>query len=210
MTAFLERFFERYVSYDFTAELEEELDDVSGGRAEWQKVLEAFWRDFKPKTGEVMEQKPSEITAALDEFLAPYLFPPRDDGSDPRLCPKCGNGRLALRGGKFGAFVACSNYPDCKYTQKFGQGGEQAQSDAARPETRRRASCSRPAASAPISSWRGKEQARLDPQGRAARGCDLGSRASGCCRCRARSARIPETRQADHRLDRPLRPLSRA
>jgi len=129
VTAFLERFFERYVSYDYTAELEEELDDVSGGRLDWQKLLESFWHDFKPKAGEVMDQKPSEITAALDEFLAPWLYPPRADGSDPRLCPQCGQGRLSLRGGKFGAFVACSNYPDCKYTQKFGQGGDQAQSD---------------------------------------------------------------------------------
>ena len=129
VTAFLERFFERYVSYDYTAELEEELDDVSGGRLEWQKLLDDFWRDFKPKAGEVMDQKPSEITQALDEFLAPWLYPPRADGSDPRVCPQCGNGRLNLRGGKFGAFVACSNYPDCRYTQKFGQGGDQAQSE---------------------------------------------------------------------------------
>jgi DNA topoisomerase-1 len=129
VTAFLERFFERYVSYDYTAELEEELDDVSGGRLDWQKLLDEFWRDFKPKAGEVMDQKPSEITQALDEFLAPWLYPPRADGSDPRICPQCGNGRLSLRGGRFGAFVACSNYPDCKYTQKFGQGGDQAQSD---------------------------------------------------------------------------------
>src|SRR5687767_9234436 len=123
VTAFLERFFEKYVSYDYTAELEEGLDDVSGGRAGWQDLLEAFWRDFKPKAGEVMDQKPSEITAALDEFLAPWLYPEREDGSDPRLCPACGNGRLSLRGGKFGAFVACSNYPECRYTQKFGQQG---------------------------------------------------------------------------------------
>jgi len=129
VTAFLERFFEKYVNYDYTAELEEELDDVSGGRLNWQKLLDDFWRDFRPKAGEVMDQKPSEITAALDEFLAPWLYPPRADGSDPRVCPQCGNGRLSLRGGKFGAFVACSNYPDCKYTQKFGQGGDQAQSD---------------------------------------------------------------------------------
>ena len=121
VTAFLERFFERYVSYDYTAELEEGLDDVSGGRAGWQDLLAAFWRDFKPLAGEVMEQKPSEITAALDEFLAPWLYPVREDGSDPRLCPACGNGRLSLRGGKFGAFVACSNYPECRFTQKFGQ-----------------------------------------------------------------------------------------
>jgi DNA topoisomerase-1 len=129
VTAFLERFFEKYVSYDYTAELEEELDDVSGGRLDWQKLLDDFWRDFKPKTGEVMDQKPSEITQALDEFLAPWLYPPRADGTDPRLCPQCGNGRLSLRGGRFGAFVACSNYPECRYTQKFGQGGEQAQSE---------------------------------------------------------------------------------
>jgi DNA topoisomerase-1 len=124
VTAFLERFFERYVGYDYTAGLEEELDDVSGGRAQWQAVLDAFWRDFKPRTAEVMEQKPSEVTAALDQFLAPYLFPERADGADPRLCPNCGEGQLALRGGKFGAFIACSNYPECKYTRRFAQGGE--------------------------------------------------------------------------------------
>jgi DNA topoisomerase-1 len=129
VTAFLERFFEKYVSYDYTAELEEELDDVSGGRLDWQKLLDDFWRDFRPKAAEVMEQKPSEITAALDEFLAPWLYPPREDGSDPRICPQCGNGRLSLRGGKFGAFVACSNYPDCRYTQKFGQPGGAAASE---------------------------------------------------------------------------------
>ncbi|MEG3181932.1 type I DNA topoisomerase [Sphingomonas sp. LT1P40] len=123
LTAFLERFFEKYVNYDFTAGLEDELDDVSGGRAAWQSVLEAFWKDFSPRTAEVMEQKPSEITAALDLFLAPYLFPDKGDGSDPRLCPSCGEGQLALRGGKFGAFVACSNYPECKFTRRFGQPG---------------------------------------------------------------------------------------
>ena len=123
VTAFLERFFERYVSYDFTAGLEDELDEISGGRAQWQEVLEAFWRDFKPKTAEVMEQKPSDITAELDKFLEPMLFPPRADGSNPRACPMCGDGQLSLRGGRFGAFIACSNYPECKYTRKFGQPG---------------------------------------------------------------------------------------
>ncbi|HKT86723.1 MAG TPA: type I DNA topoisomerase [Novosphingobium sp.] len=123
LTAFLERFFERYVAYDFTADMEEELDDVSGGRQEWKALLEAFWRDFKPKSDEVMERKPSEVTEALDEFLSDYLFPPQADGSDPRHCPKCGEGRLSLRGGRYGAFVACSNYPECKYTRKFAQPG---------------------------------------------------------------------------------------
>lgn len=123
LTSFLERFFARYVAYEFTAGMEDELDDVSGGRAEWKKVLAAFWRDFKPKSDEVMEKKPSEVTAELDEFLSDYLFPPRDDGTDPRLCPKCEAGRLSLRGGRYGAFVACSNYPECKYTRKFAQPG---------------------------------------------------------------------------------------
>ncbi|MCW6534664.1 type I DNA topoisomerase [Sphingomonas lycopersici] len=131
VTAFLERFFERYVGFDYTAELEEELDNISGGRAQWQAVLEAFWRDFKPRTAEVMEQKPSDITVALDQFLAPYLFPERADGGDPRACPNCGDGKLALRGGRFGAFIACSNYPECKYTRRFAQpGGSEGESSA--------------------------------------------------------------------------------
>ncbi len=134
VTAFLERFFEKYVGYDFTAGLEDELDEVSGGRAEWQAVLDAFWRDFKPRTTEVMEQQPSAITAALDQFLAPYLFPAKADGGDARLCPNCGAGQLSLRGGKFGVFVACSNYPECKYTRRFAQGGGEADADAT-PET---------------------------------------------------------------------------
>ncbi len=124
LTAFLERYFERYVGYDFTAGLEEQLDDVSGGRAQWQAVLAAFWRDFKPRTAEVMEQKPSDVTVALDEYLGPWLFPDAGDGTDPRACPKCADGRLALRGGRFGSFVACSNYPECKFTRRFGQGGD--------------------------------------------------------------------------------------
>jgi DNA topoisomerase I len=129
VTAFLERFFEKYVSFDFTAGLEDQLDDVSGGRAQWQSVLEAFWKDFKPKTVEVMEQKPSEVTAELDLFLAPYLFPEKEDGTDPRKCPLCADGKLSLRGGRFGAFIACANYPECKYTRKFAQPGGDAGAD---------------------------------------------------------------------------------
>ena len=123
LTAFLERFFPRYVAYEFTAGMEDELDDVSGGRAAWRSVLEAFWKDFKPKSDEVMEKKPSEVTEALDEFLGDYLFPPREDGTDPRKCPACEAGRLSLRGGKYGAFIACNNYPECKFTRKFAQPG---------------------------------------------------------------------------------------
>ena len=130
LTAFLERFFPQYVAFDYTAGLEDELDTVSDGREDWKKLLEAFWRDFKPKTEEVMDKKPSEVTEVLDEFLSDYLFPERADGKDPRHCPLCETegregGRLALRGGRYGAFVACANYPDCKFTRQFAKpGGE--------------------------------------------------------------------------------------
>ncbi|WP_435417851.1 type I DNA topoisomerase [Parerythrobacter aurantius] len=130
LTVFLERFFPQYVAYDFTAGMEDELDTVSDGREEYKELLAKFWADFKVKADEVMEKLPSEVTEALDEYLSDYLFPPREDGSDPRACPQCiaegrSGGRLALRGGKFGAFVACANYPECKYTRRFAQpGGE--------------------------------------------------------------------------------------
>src|SRR5688572_1412410 len=134
LTAFLERFFQRYVAYDFTAGMEDELDEVSGGRAQWKAVLADFWRDFKPKSDEVMERKPSEVTEVLDEFLSDYLFPARADGGDPRLCPKCvaesrDGGRLSLRGGRYGAFIACSNYPECDFRRKFGQPAEDGEDD---------------------------------------------------------------------------------
>ncbi len=130
LTAFLERFFPTYVAYDFTAGMEDELDIVSDGREDYKLLLARFWRDFKPKADEVMEKMPSEVTEALDEYLADFLFPPREDGHDPRACPLCAsegraNGRLSLRGGRFGAFVACANYPECKFTRRFAQpGGE--------------------------------------------------------------------------------------
>ena len=128
LTAFLERFFPNYVAYDFTAGMEDELDVVSDGRENYKDLLAKFWRDFKPKTEEVMEKLPSEVTEVLDEYLSDYLFPPREDGKDPRFCPLCeqegrANGRLSLRGGRFGAFVACQNYPECKYTRRFAQPG---------------------------------------------------------------------------------------
>jgi DNA topoisomerase-1 len=128
LTAFLERFFPTYVAYDFTAGMEDELDVVSDGREDYKLLLARFWKDFKPKADEVMEKLPSEVTEALDEYLADFLFPPQADGADPRACPLCASegregGRLSLRGGRFGAFVACANYPECKYTRRFAQPG---------------------------------------------------------------------------------------
>jgi len=128
LTAFLERFFPTYVAYDFTAGMEDELDIVSDGGEDYKALLARFWRDFKPKADEVMEKLPSEVTEALDEYLSDFLFPPREDGTDPRACPLCAaegreGGRLSLRGGRFGAFVACANYPECKYTRRFAQPG---------------------------------------------------------------------------------------
>lgn len=128
LTAFLERFFPQYVAYDYTAGLEDELDVVSDGREAYKDLLSKFWKDFKPKTDEVMERQPSEVTEVLDEYLSDFLFPPREDGNDPRYCPLCDkegrkDGRLALRGGKYGAFVACANYPECKFTRRFAQPG---------------------------------------------------------------------------------------
>ncbi|MEL6531128.1 MAG: type I DNA topoisomerase, partial [Pseudomonadota bacterium] len=126
LTAFLERFFPNYVAYEFTAGMEDELDTVSDGREDYKELLSNFWKDFKPKTEEVMEKLPSEVTEVLDEYLSDYLFPPRDDGKDARFCPLCETegregGRLSLRGGRFGAFIACANYPECKFTRRFAQ-----------------------------------------------------------------------------------------
>lgn len=127
VTAFLERFFERYVEYDFTAGLEGKLDDISAGEAEYLEVLRDFWEDFKPRTTDVMGQSPMEVEKALDAYLADHLFPPKADGADPRACPSCAGGRLSLKVGKFGPFISCSNYPECRFTRQFaGANGEDA------------------------------------------------------------------------------------
>jgi DNA topoisomerase I len=117
VTAFLESFFERYVEYNFTAELENKLDEISDGRVSWQKVLEDFWRDFSAAVTGTKDLSITQVIDALDEELGPHFFPPLADGRDPRLCPGCNAGRLSLKLGKFGAFIGCSNYPECRYTR---------------------------------------------------------------------------------------------
>jgi DNA topoisomerase-1 len=120
VTAFLQRFFQRYVEYDFTADLENLLDEVSGGRADWKEVLRDFWRDFMPAVADTKDLSFGEVLKALDEALGPHFFPDAGDGADPRLCPGCGKGRLSLKLGKFGAFIGCSNYPECRFTRRLG------------------------------------------------------------------------------------------
>lgn len=121
VTAFLEGFFERYVEYDFTAALEEKLDEISDGKLAWKDVLRDFWRDFSAAVDDIKELRVTDVLDALNEDLAPLVFPEREDGSDPRICPKCGTGNLSLKLGKFGAFVGCSNYPECSYTKQLGE-----------------------------------------------------------------------------------------
>ncbi|ESR23598.1 type I DNA topoisomerase [Lutibaculum baratangense] len=125
VTAFLESFFRRYVEYDFTADLEEKLDEISAGEIEWRDVLRDFWRDFIASTDEIKDLRVSEVLEALNEILGPSVFPAREDGGDPRACPSCADGRLSLKVGRYGAFVGCSNYPECRYTKQLGIDAEQ-------------------------------------------------------------------------------------
>ncbi|TIW25360.1 MAG: type I DNA topoisomerase [Mesorhizobium sp.] len=120
LSAFLESFFERYVEYDFTASLEEKLDEISDGKLAWKDVLRDFWKDFSGAVDDIKELRVTDVLDALNDELAPLVFPAREDGSNPRICPKCGTGNLSLKLGKFGAFVGCSNYPECSFTRQLG------------------------------------------------------------------------------------------
>ncbi len=119
VTAFLTSFFERYVDTGFTAALEEQLDDISGGRAEWREVMRAFWEQFSRAIEQTRELKISDVIAALDQDLGEHFFPAREDGADPRGCPSCHAGRLGLKLGRHGSFIGCSNYPECQYTRRL-------------------------------------------------------------------------------------------
>ncbi|EJN04814.1 type I DNA topoisomerase [Phyllobacterium sp. YR531] len=118
--AFLESFFQRYVEYDFTADLEEKLDEISDGKLKWKDVLRAFWTDFFGSVDGIKELRVTNVLDALNDRLGPLVFPPREDGGDPRICQVCGTGNLSLKLGKYGAFVGCSNYPECKFTRQLG------------------------------------------------------------------------------------------
>ena len=128
VVAFLESFFRRYVEYDFTADLEGQLDRISNSEIDWKQVLRDFWRDFSAAIEGTKELRTGEVLDALNDLLGPHIFPPKADGGDPRACPTCGTGTLSLKLGKFGSFVGCSNYPECRYTRPLavptGEDGE--------------------------------------------------------------------------------------
>lgn len=124
VVAFLENFFARYVEYDFTAALEEQLDRISNNEISWQQVLQDFWKGFIGAVNDIKDLRVAEVLDALDDMLGPHIYPPRADGGDIRQCPTCGTGRLNLKAGKFGAFVGCSNYPECRYTRPLAADSE--------------------------------------------------------------------------------------
>ncbi|MEX0814518.1 MAG: type I DNA topoisomerase [Dongiaceae bacterium] len=132
VTAFLTSFFERYVQYNFTAELEDQLDDISGGRIEWKTVLRGFWGAFSAAIEETRGLRITQVIDALDEELGRHFFP--EDGNNPRQCPACQKGRLSLKLGRYGAFVGCSNYPECRYTRPLAmRNGENGEAEADGP-----------------------------------------------------------------------------
>ena len=123
VTAFLGSFFARYVEFDFTAELEEDLDRIANHELFWKDVMRRFWTDFSAAIEGTTELRFAEVLTALDEVMGPHMFPAKADGGDPRGCPACSAGKLSLRLGKFGAFIGCSNYPECKFTRQLGATG---------------------------------------------------------------------------------------
>jgi DNA topoisomerase I len=125
VTAFLSNFFRKYVEYDFTADLEGQLDDVSAGERDYKEVLARFWRDFSAAIAETADLRISEVLTKIDDFLSPHLYPARADGSDPRICQVCGTGRLHLKTARSGsAFIGCGNYPECRFTRPISGGDE--------------------------------------------------------------------------------------
>ena len=130
VTAFLESFFAKYVGYDFTADLEEKLDQVSNSEIDWKALLRDFWNDFSAAVGDIKDLGTRQVLDSLNELLGPHIFPERGDGVDPRLCPLCGQGQLSLKLGKYGAFIGCSRYPECKFSRVLAPtGAESAEGD---------------------------------------------------------------------------------
>ncbi|HFB54643.1 MAG TPA: type I DNA topoisomerase, partial [Hellea balneolensis] len=124
VVSFLEEFFTKYVQYDYTADLEERLDLVSAGKLEWKTLLSNFWDGFSAHVDGTKDLRVSQVLDALNTALGPMIFPENEDGSDGRKCPTCDDGQLSLKVSRFGAFIGCTNYPECKYTRPFGKSGD--------------------------------------------------------------------------------------
>ena len=135
VTAFLESFFAKYVGYDFTADLEEKLDQVSNSEIDWKALLRDFWNDFSGAVGDIKDLGTRQVLDSLNDLLGPHIFPARGDGVDSRLCPLCGEGQLSLKLGKFGAFIGCSRYPECKFSRVLAPSGAES-SEGDRPGVR--------------------------------------------------------------------------
>ena len=135
VTAFLSAFFARYVEYNFTADLEEQLDAIAEGAAQWRSVLTQFWKAFSKSVEEAKGLPSQDVLAELDKSLDAHYFPHVEGAPDPRICPTCGSGRLSIRLSRYGAFIGCSNYPTCPYTRRIAQEGG-AEGASARPEAK--------------------------------------------------------------------------
>ena len=225
VTAFLQTYFPRYVEYNFTAHLEDELDEISDGKIDWRQVLREFWKAFAAAVGETKDLRVSEVLDKLDEELGPHFFPANDNGGkSPRDCPSCANGRLGLKLGKFGAFIGCSNYPDCRFTRKLGivdrrrrrrlgrqprraegaghrSGDRQGRDPAQRPL--------RPLRPARRGRGQGEAQAAVAAEGHDAGRRHLGEGA-GPALAAARAGAASRGRRADPGRRRPLRPVRQA
>ena len=221
VTAFLESFFGRYVEYDFTANLEDKLDDISNGRIEWKAVLRDFWGPFIAEVDETRELRVADVLSALDSVLGPHIFAGDGSGRDPRACPSCADGRLNLKLGKFGAFVGCANYPECRYHAALRRHWREGRWHR-RPWTHRIGQRSgngpprygaqgavRPLRAARRSDRGGKTQTRHAAQGVRARRRRFRDRA-GPSVAPPQARRASRERRADQRRHRPVRPLPQA
>ena len=202
--AFLEGFFKRYVEYDFTADLEEKLDLISDGKLAWKDVLRDFWREFTGAVDDIKDLRVGEVLEALNEILGPHIFPPREDGSDPRTCPSCKAGRLSLKiSGKYGAFIGCWNYPECRYTRQLGDAGN-GDGEAVGPDGKLLgydpdtglAVTLRTGRFGPYVQLGEGSEDEKPKRSSLPKGVDAGTdrsrvRRCSCCRCRARSGCIP-------------------
>ncbi len=121
VTTFLSHYFNRYVQYDFTANLENQLDEISDGQANWKQVLSQFWQAFSAAISETKELTITDVIDTLDQDLSHFFFPNEEGAeTDPRICKACDGGKLSLKLGRYGAFIGCSNYPECRYTRPLG------------------------------------------------------------------------------------------